>query len=80
MDISFKDEDYKFQESVRDWLSVNWSDDLKEKQNKSALKRLSKEDLVAWQKRLAEKGWAAPNWPKNMGAQALPLYRIIYSI
>ncbi|MBT6276446.1 MAG: pimeloyl-CoA dehydrogenase large subunit, partial [Chromatiales bacterium] len=29
--------------------------------------RLTREDTVVWQKRLAEKGWAAPNWPVEYG-------------
>ena len=35
-----------------------------------ASRKLSKEDLVGWQKRLAEKGWAATNWPKEHGGAA----------
>ena len=35
-----------------------------------ALGKLSKEDLVGWQKRLAEKGWAATNWPTEYGGAA----------
>ena len=33
----------------------------------AALGKLSKEDRVAWQQRLAEKGWAARNWPAEHG-------------
>ncbi len=67
MDVTFSKEDTDFQNEVKDWLEVNWPEDIREKQNKSALQKLSKEDLVAWQKRLAEKGWAAPNWPVEYG-------------
>ena len=34
----------------------NWTEDLREKQARSALQRLSKEDHIRWQRRLAEKG------------------------
>ena len=67
MDISFTEEDRAFQKEVRDWLDVNWPEEIRQKQSKSALGRLSKDDLVGWQKRLAEKGWAATNWPAEYG-------------
>ena len=67
LDISFSTEDREFQTEVRNWLAEAWPQELREKQGKSALARLSKEDLVAWQKRLAEKGWAATNWPTEYG-------------
>ena len=67
MDISFNEEDRQFQAEVREWLEVAWPQELREKQAKSALSKLSKADLVGWQKRLAQKGWAATNWPKEYG-------------
>ena len=42
-----------------------------DKSARSALGKLSKEDLVGWQKRLAEKGWAATNWPTEYGGATL---------
>lgn len=67
MDISFSAEDREFQQEVKDWLAQAWPQELRDKQAKSALGKLSKDDIVAWQKRLAEKGWAATNWPKEYG-------------
>lgn len=70
MDISFSEEDRAFQTEVRSWLAEAWPQEMRDKQNKSALGKLSKDDLVGWQKRLAEKGWAATNWPKEYGGAA----------
>ena len=67
MDFSFSEQDRAFQQEVRSWLDEAWPQELRDKQGGSALERLSKDDRVAWQKRLAEKGWAARNWPQKYG-------------
>ena len=67
MDISFNESDRQFQQEVRTWLETAWPQEMRDKQSKSALGKLAKEDFVAWQKRLAERGWAATNWPKEHG-------------
>ena len=56
MDIAFTEEDRNFQKEVADWLGQAWPQDIRDKQAKSALSKLSKNDLVSWQKKLAEKG------------------------
>lgn len=70
MDITFNEEDRQFQAEVRTWLETAWPQEMRDKQARSALGRLSKDDHVVWQKRLAEKGWAATNWPKEYGGAA----------
>jgi alkylation response protein AidB-like acyl-CoA dehydrogenase len=81
LDISFNQEDRDFQAEVRDWLAQAWSDELQAKQTKSALGRLSKDDIVSWQKKLAEKGWAATNWPKEYGgASFTPTQSYIFDL
>ncbi|MDP6376456.1 MAG: acyl-CoA dehydrogenase family protein [Pseudomonadales bacterium] len=67
MDISFSAQDRVFQQEVRAWLDEAWPQEMREKQARSAMSRLSKDDHVQWQKRLAEKGWAATNWPQEHG-------------
>jgi alkylation response protein AidB-like acyl-CoA dehydrogenase len=67
MNLEFSDADRRFQQEVREWLKTAWPQELRERQARSALGKLSKEDLVRWQKRLAEKGWAAVNWPVEYG-------------
>lgn len=81
MDISFSEEDRAFQAEVRSWLEQAWPPAMREKQAKSALGKLSKEDRVAWQQRLAEKGWAARNWPaEHGGAGFTPTQNYIFDL
>ncbi len=81
MDLSFSEEDRKFQQEVREWLETAWPQEMRDKQARSALGKLSKDDLVAWQKRLAEKGWAAVNWPKEYGgADFTPTQKYIFDV
>ena len=70
MDLSFSEKDRAFQAEVRGFLDEAWPQEMRDKQSRSALGKLSKEDLVGWQKRLAERGWAATNWPKEYGGAA----------
>ncbi|MFW6093115.1 MAG: acyl-CoA dehydrogenase family protein [Pseudomonadota bacterium] len=81
MDLSFSEEDRKFQQEVRAWLETAWPQEMRDKQARSAMGRLSKEDTIAWQKRLAEKGWAATNWPKEYGgADFTPTQKYIFDL
>ena len=52
---------------MRDWIKENFTDDLKERQSLSKNGYLDKDSMVTWQKRLAAKGWVAPNWPEEFG-------------
>ncbi|MEL7482254.1 MAG: acyl-CoA dehydrogenase family protein, partial [Pseudomonadota bacterium] len=67
MDLSFTAEDRAFQTEVRDWISENYTDDLRAKQALSKNGYLDKDGMVAWQKRLHGRGWIAPNWPEQYG-------------
>lgn len=81
MDLSFSEEDRKFQQEVREWLETAWPKEMREKQARSALGKLSKDDIVAWQKRLYEKGWAAPNWPAEYGGAGwTPTQKYIFDL
>ena len=81
MDLSFGEDDRRFQQEVRTWLETAWPQEMRDKQARSALGKLSKDDLVGWQKRLAEKGWAAPNWPAEHGGAAFtPTQKYIFDL
>lgn len=67
MNLDFSAEDRAFQSEVRVWLDSAWPQEMRDKQSRSALGKLAKDDLVQWQKRLAERGWAAVNWPTEYG-------------
>ncbi|MFQ3363802.1 MAG: alkylation response protein AidB-like acyl-CoA dehydrogenase, partial [Candidatus Azotimanducaceae bacterium] len=70
MDLTFSENDREFQQDVQSFLAAAWPQEMRDKKARSALGKLSKDDLVGWQKRLAEKGWAAVNWPKEHGGAA----------
>jgi len=65
--LTFTEEDRNFQHEAREWLETAWPEEMRERQRRSALGKLSKDDLVSWQKKLAAKGWAATNWPEEYG-------------
>ena len=71
MDFSFSAEDRAFQAEVREWLKDSWPQSVRDRQKKSALTGVSKDEQIGWQQALAKKGWAATNWPKEYGGAGL---------
>ncbi|WP_343698604.1 acyl-CoA dehydrogenase family protein [Caulobacter sp.] len=67
MDLSFSPEDLAFQQEVRDWIAGAYDDDLRRQMARSKNGYLDKAGQVRWQKKLAERGWAAPDWPVELG-------------
>jgi alkylation response protein AidB-like acyl-CoA dehydrogenase len=81
VNLEFTEEERAFQQEVREWLETAWPQELRDRQARSALGKLTKEDLVSWQKKLAEKGWAATNWPKEYGgADFTPTQKYIFDL
>ena len=50
MHLTFTEEDRNFQHEAREWLETAWPEEMRERQRRSALGKLSKDDLVSWQK------------------------------
>ncbi len=67
MDLAFSPEDLAFQQEVRDWIAGAYDDDLRRQMSQSKNGYLDKAGQVKWQKKLAERGWAAPDWPVEWG-------------
>lgn len=67
MDLNFSDEDLAFQQEVRQWIEENYPKEMRERHDRSATGRLTKEDQVYWQQALYKKGWAGLNWPAEYG-------------
>jgi len=67
MDLAFNAEELAFQKEVRDWITANMPPEVAEESRRSRSSHVSKERLLQWQKKLAGKGWLAPNWPKEHG-------------
>jgi len=81
VDLRFSDEDRKFQHDVRAWLATAWPEEVRRRQSRSALGRLTKEDHVRWQKALHARGWAATHWPKEYGgAEFTPTQNYIFDL
>ena len=67
MDLAFNAEELAFQKEVRDWITANMPPEVAEESRRSRSSHVSKERLLQWQKKLAQKGWLCPNWPKEHG-------------
>ena len=67
MDLAFNEKELAFQKEVRDWIAANMPPEVAEESRRSRTSHVSKERLLQWQKKLAERGWLCPNWPKEYG-------------
>ena len=65
MDIKLSPEDEKFKNEVRDFVANKLPKDIARKVLEH--RNIDKEDTGRWHAALFEKGWAAPNWPLEMG-------------
>lgn len=65
MNADFTAEEHTFQDQIRSFLDGEFPVELRRKVDAGI--RLSKDELVRWQKILYKKGWAAPNWPAEFG-------------
>lgn len=71
MDLSFTDKDRAFQQEVRSWIGQAYTPELRAQKALSKNGYLDKAGQIAWQKKLFEKGWVAPNWPQEYGGPGL---------
>ena len=65
MDLNYSADEAAFRTDVRNWLEANIPPDLKEKG--VTYQELTRDDLLAWHRILAGKGWVAPSWPVEWG-------------
>jgi alkylation response protein AidB-like acyl-CoA dehydrogenase len=65
MDLSYSDEERAFRDEVRAFLDEKLPKDLSDKVRNG--EELGKEGHERWHAILNEKGWLAPNWPKEFG-------------
>ena len=63
MDIDYSPEDLAFRQEVKDWFEANLTPDLKAAAESGADLggAVSIDQMVAWAKKLSEKGWLAPS-------------------
>jgi alkylation response protein AidB-like acyl-CoA dehydrogenase len=78
MDTRFSDEESAFRAEVRSFLQQAWTPDL--------AARVDDDDqypqaIAEWQRRLFERGWVAPGWPRAHGGCAwTPTQRYLYEL
>jgi alkylation response protein AidB-like acyl-CoA dehydrogenase len=65
MDLRFTPEEVAFRDEVRAFIRDNLPPDIRERMRLGYSPR--KEDIVAWQRILNRRGWAAMSWPKEWG-------------
>ena len=66
MDLKLSEADQRFRDEVRDFLESNLTEDIRiERRDSHAIGQF--EHIEVWHKKLYEKGWIAPGWPREHG-------------
>ena len=79
MNLQLTDGEIKFRDEVRAWIKEAFDPELKKMMAQSKNGYLDKAGQVRWQKKLYEKGWAAPGWPQQYGGPGwTPTQRYIF--
>ena len=67
MNLDFSAEDNVFHEEVRGFLKESLTPEMIEAGKKATSVFIEPEYTLPWQRKLHEKGWVAPHWPKEYG-------------
>ena len=67
MDLAFSPEDLAFRDEVRAFIDEAFDDDMRARSALSKIGDVGREAQVRWFKRLAARGWLAPDWPVEYG-------------
>jgi len=65
MDLNYTPEDLAFRDEVRSWLRDNVPAELRAKVD--GYQAFTRDELMRWQRILADKGWAGIAWPQEWG-------------
>ncbi len=65
MTLAYPDDAMRFAEEVRSFVRAELPAAVREKVLQH--RRVEREEQVAWQRRLCERGWACPSWPREHG-------------
>jgi alkylation response protein AidB-like acyl-CoA dehydrogenase len=80
VDFSYPAEVEHFRSELRDWLSANLSDELIAARRPSGYDDVTFEKLRAWNRTMADAGWAAVSWPQEYGGRgATVLEQLVYT-
>ena len=80
MDFSYPAEVERFRTELRDWLSANLTDELIAARRPAGRDDVVFEKLRAWNRTMADAGWAAVSWPREYGGRgATVLEQLVYT-
>ena len=80
MDFSYPAEVEQFRAELREWLSANLTDELIAARRPSGRTDAMFEALRAWNRTMADAGWAAVSWPREYGGRgATVLEQLVYT-
>jgi alkylation response protein AidB-like acyl-CoA dehydrogenase len=65
MDLDYTPEQLAFRDEVREWIANAMPPEMKRKADAGA--SFEHDETMRWHEILYEKGWVAPNWPKEFG-------------
>ncbi len=67
MDLAFAKEDLAFRDEVCRFIDENFDNEMRARLAQSKNGYLDRDGQLKWQRVLYRKGWAAPNWPVELG-------------
>jgi alkylation response protein AidB-like acyl-CoA dehydrogenase len=77
VDLNFTAEEQAFRREVRRFIDENLPTEIRDKTRQGS--GIHRDDALAWHKILYQKGWIAPEWPKEYGGTAWnPVQRHIF--
>lgn len=80
MDFSYPSEVEQFRIELRDWLSENLTGELVAARRSTGRDDATFEMLRAWDRTMADAGWAAVSWPREYGGRgATVLEQLVYT-
>jgi acyl-CoA dehydrogenase len=79
MELVFTEEERAFRDEVRDFLSRELTPEIRERTARATSVFVDRDTCIAWQRKLAARGWMVPSWPVEYGGVAwTPVQRFIF--
>jgi alkylation response protein AidB-like acyl-CoA dehydrogenase len=72
MDFRLSPEDEAFRQEVHDFIDKECPKELRERAGIGSFMS-NAHHFIAWRKKIAEKGWVAPAWPKEYGGAGMSI-------
>jgi alkylation response protein AidB-like acyl-CoA dehydrogenase len=79
MKLAYLEEDRDFRREIRTFFAEELSPEVAAQEARHG--HMRRADYAEWQRKLADRGWAAPNWPKEYGGTGwTPVQRHIWEV